>query len=86
MASGHVSESPCQLGPSTHGTKLPIQNVRSPVANGGKADNICSLRDLPVLTPSGGWAGRNLAPQRGADLILTARYAAPDLVGPADAI
>jgi hypothetical protein len=32
------------------GTKLPIQNVRSPVANGGKADNICSLRDLPVLT------------------------------------
>src|SRR5207342_3499206 len=49
------------------GTKLPIQNVRSPVANGGKADNICSLRDLPVLTPSGGWAGRNLAPQRGAD-------------------
>jgi len=35
------------------GTKLPIQNVRSPVANGGKADNICSLRDLPVLTRSG---------------------------------
>jgi hypothetical protein len=34
------------------GTKLPIQNVRSPVANGGKADNICSLRDLPVLTHS----------------------------------
>jgi len=34
------------------GTKLPIQNVRSPVANGGKADNICSLRDLPVLTDS----------------------------------
>src|SRR6478672_7168379 len=34
------------------GTKLPIQNVRSPVANGGKADNICSLRDLPVLTQS----------------------------------
>ena len=31
------------------GTKLPTQNVRSPVANGGKADNICSLRDLPVL-------------------------------------
>jgi hypothetical protein len=23
------------------GTKLPIRNVRSPVANGGKADNIC---------------------------------------------
>ena len=35
------------------GTKLPIQNVRSPVANGGKADNICSLRDLPVLTRLG---------------------------------
>jgi hypothetical protein len=35
------------------GTKLPIQNVRSPVANGGKADNICSLRDLPILTPLG---------------------------------
>ena len=29
--------------PSTHGTQLPIQNVRSPVANGGKADNICSF-------------------------------------------
>jgi hypothetical protein len=26
-----------------NGTKLPIQNVRSPVANGGKADNICSF-------------------------------------------
>ena len=26
---------------SVPGTKLPIQNVRSPVANGGKADNIC---------------------------------------------
>jgi hypothetical protein len=25
------------------GTKLPIRNVRSPVANGGKADNICSF-------------------------------------------
>jgi hypothetical protein len=24
--------------PSTHGPKLPIQNVRFPVANGGKAD------------------------------------------------
>jgi hypothetical protein len=24
------------------GTKLPIQNVRSPVANGGKADKMCS--------------------------------------------
>ena len=35
---------------SRFGTKLPIQNVRSPVANGGKADNICSLQDLPVLT------------------------------------
>jgi hypothetical protein len=35
-----------------YGTKLPIRNVRSPVANGGKADNICSLRDLPVLTDS----------------------------------
>ena len=29
--------------PSTHGTKLPTQNVRSPVANGGKSDNICSF-------------------------------------------
>ena len=28
------------------GTKLPIQNVRSPVAYGGKADNICSLAKL----------------------------------------
>ena len=27
------------------GTKLPIRNVRSPVANGGKADNICVRRE-----------------------------------------
>jgi hypothetical protein len=26
---------------SVPGTKLPIRNVRSPVANGGKADNVC---------------------------------------------
>jgi hypothetical protein len=26
---------------SPPGTKLPIRNVRSPVANEGKADNIC---------------------------------------------
>ena len=46
------------------GTKLPIQNVRSPVANGGKADNICSLRDLPVLTPSRHKPGGNPAMQQ----------------------
>ena len=27
--------------PSTHGTKLPIRDVRYLIANGGKADNIC---------------------------------------------
>ena len=39
--------------PSTHGTKRHIRDVRSPVAIGGKADEICSIRDLPVLTRSG---------------------------------
>jgi hypothetical protein len=28
--------------PSTHGTKLPMRHVGSSVANGGKADEICS--------------------------------------------
>ena len=46
----------CSRPLSEIGTKLPIQNVRSPVANGGKADNICSLRDLPVLTHIGHFA------------------------------
>src|SRR5262245_41678182 len=32
------------------GTELPIPNVRSPVANGGKADKICSMRVLRILT------------------------------------
>jgi hypothetical protein len=31
-----------RLKESGYGTKLPIWNVRYPVANGGKADNICS--------------------------------------------
>jgi hypothetical protein len=34
------------------GTELPIPNVRSSVANGGKADNICSMRVLRILTDS----------------------------------
>jgi hypothetical protein len=29
---------------NTIGTELPIPNVRSSVANGGKADKICSMR------------------------------------------
>ena len=36
--------------PSTHGTELPIPNVRSSVANRGKADKICSMRVLRILT------------------------------------
>jgi hypothetical protein len=32
------------------GTELPIPNVRSSVVIGGKADKICSLRVLRVLT------------------------------------
>jgi hypothetical protein len=32
------------------GTKLPIPNVRSSVANGGKADKIYSMRVLRILT------------------------------------
>ena len=35
------------------GTELPIPNVRSSVANGGKADKICSMRVLRILTQSG---------------------------------
>jgi hypothetical protein len=32
------------------GTKRTFRDVRYPVAIGGKADDICSLRDFPVLT------------------------------------
>ena len=32
------------------GTELPIPNVRSSVANRGKADKICSMRVLRILT------------------------------------
>jgi hypothetical protein len=32
------------------GTELPIPDVRSSVANGGKADKICSMRVLRILT------------------------------------
>jgi len=35
------------------GTKLPIPNVRSSVANRGKADKICSMRVLRILTRLG---------------------------------
>jgi hypothetical protein len=35
---------------SAFGTELPIPNVRSSVANGGKADKICSMRVLRILT------------------------------------
>src|SRR5262245_45180842 len=35
------------------GTELPIPNVRSSVANGGKADKICSMRVLRILTQLG---------------------------------
>jgi hypothetical protein len=35
---------------SPFGTELPIPNVRSSVANGGKADKICSMRVLRILT------------------------------------
>ena len=47
------------------GTKLPIQNVRSPVAYGGKADNICSaVETFSVLTHCDiGWIEM---PQRGS--------------------
>jgi hypothetical protein len=37
---------------SAIGTELPIPNVRSSVANGGKADKICSMRVLRILTRS----------------------------------
>jgi hypothetical protein len=35
---------------SAVGTELPIPNVRSSVANGGKADKICSMRVLRIST------------------------------------
>src|SRR5215470_8626409 len=35
------------------GTELPIPNVRSSIANGGKTDKICSMRVLRILTLSG---------------------------------
>ena len=35
---------------SALGTELPIPNVRSSVANGGKAEKICSIRVLRILT------------------------------------
>jgi hypothetical protein len=35
------------------GTELPIPNVRSSIANSGKADKICSMRVLRILTLSG---------------------------------
>src|SRR6516164_2146644 len=36
---------------SARGTELPIPNVRSSVANEGKADKICSMRVLRILIP-----------------------------------
>ena len=36
---------------SGSGTNLPIRNVRSPVANGGKADNICLVLSLTGFDP-----------------------------------
>src|SRR5258707_5702877 len=38
---------------SASGTELPIPNVRSSVAIGGKADKICSMRVLRISTQSG---------------------------------
>jgi hypothetical protein len=37
---------------AAYGTELPIRNVRSSVANGGKADKISSMRVLRILTPN----------------------------------
>ena len=45
LARGHAGSNRAVLttaGWPAHGTKLPIRNVRNPVANGGKADSICS--------------------------------------------
>jgi hypothetical protein len=39
----YVKKARANLEPSTHGTKLPIRNVRAWVANGDKGDNICHL-------------------------------------------
>ena len=37
---------------SPPGTKLPIRNVRSPVANRGKADNICLFLSITGFDPT----------------------------------
>jgi hypothetical protein len=49
---------------SVPGTKLPIPNVGSSVANGGKADKICSMRVLRILTRSRHRPDRNPAAQQ----------------------
>jgi len=51
---------------SAYGTELPIPNVRSSVANRGKADKICSMPVLRILTHA--VIDRTEIPQRsGAD-------------------
>ena len=50
---------------SEFGTELPIPNVRSSVANGGKADKICSMRVLRILT-EGAKVSDHVAPLIGA--------------------
>jgi hypothetical protein len=49
-----------------YGTELPIPNVRSSVAMEGKADKICSMRVLRILTRSGHRQDRNAAAPRSA--------------------
>jgi len=57
---------------SVSGTELPIPNVRSSVANGGKADKICSMWVLRILTRCG------LKPVRNA--VAHQSPAAPDVL------
>ena len=66
------------LHESAIGTKLPIPNVRSSVANGGKADNICSMRVLRILTQSSHWQVKFAAMHFAvwSDVILSLRVAA----------
>jgi hypothetical protein len=64
------------LHESAYGTELPIPNVRSSVANGGKADKICSMRVLRILTHSGHRPDRNPAAQRVLPFVRPSQWSA----------
>jgi hypothetical protein len=54
------------------GTELPIPNISSSAAMEGKADKICSMRVLRILTPTG-HERPAFAAMHGPDLLYLAR-------------